>query len=63
MLYIHKKPLPVIVIVLALSTHSVLEGLAVGLALSNSDVWTLTIGKKHLMSGQAIIYSSAILMD
>ena len=63
MLYIHKKPLPVIVIVLALSTHSVLEGLAVGLGLSNSDVWTLTIGKKHLMLGQAIIYSSAILMD
>ena len=50
-------------IVLALSTHSVLEGLAVGLGLSNSDVWTLTIGKKHLMLGQAIIYSSAILMD
>ena len=50
-------------IVLALSTHSVLEGLAVGLGLSNSDVWTLTIGKKDLMLGEAIIYSSAILMD
>lgn len=29
--------------ILALSTHSVLEGLAVGLGLNNSDVWTLTI--------------------
>ena len=37
-----------IVIVLALSTHSVLEGLAVGLGLSNSDVWTLTIGRNSI---------------
>ena len=45
-----------ILIVLALSTHSVLEGLAVGLGLTNSDVWTLTIGRKT----QPVIYQSGL---